>query len=141
MPTVMVTFIQATYMSWQHLTISAISQILLTRFWQNCLDPIFWGPWFFEGHILLTKLLLTQIFFGPKIFCTKNFFTLIFLTRLFGPKIFCTRNLIDLKFADSRFFFDQDFFYPKFFGPNFFWTKFSSLTRYLTYWPDIILLN
>ena len=34
-PTVMVTFVQATYMSWWDLLTSAISQLLLTRFWSN----------------------------------------------------------------------------------------------------------
>ena len=39
------TFVLATYMRWRHLSISAISLLLLlTWFWPTFFDPIFWGP-------------------------------------------------------------------------------------------------
>ena len=40
MLTVMVTFVQATYMSRRHLSISSISQLLLTQFWPNFIGSV-----------------------------------------------------------------------------------------------------
>ena len=63
MPSVMAIFVQTSYMSWQHLSISAITQLLQTQFWPNfgaldCLDNKFFP----------TKFFFDQNFFGPKIF-------------------------------------------------------------------------
>ena len=90
-------------MSWEHLSISAISQLLLIRFWPNILTQ-FWGALIFVDHIL----------FGPN-FC--------------GPRNFLNPNLFDLNSFHQIFFdlpsnflthnFYLNFVYPKFFGLNF----------------------
>ena len=58
-PTVIVTFVQATYMSLRHLSISAITQLLLARFWPNFWDPIsFFGQNFFWPKYFLDNIFL-----------------------------------------------------------------------------------
>ena len=106
MPTVLVTFVQATYV-WRHLSISAISQRLLVRLWANFLEPIFWGSWF-----LWTKMSMNQISVDPYFFRTPHFWTSNFI----GPK----------KNFKPKFFFKAETFYkPKFFfqTQNFLWTQ------------------
>ena len=105
-------------MSWRHLRISAISQVLLTRFWPNFLDPISWGLNFCEPTFFWTKLVLTQDFFGAKNVLTidsigpKNCFepNIIFLlTQHFFWQIFFGSNI----FFDPQFFGTHKFFMPK----------------------------
>ena len=81
MPTVMVTFAQATFIlaTFVHIwNISAVADLILTKF----LHPCFGGPWFLWIKIFWTKCFLTQTFLhlnccGPKMFLDP---------KIFGPK-------------------------------------------------------
>ena len=77
-------------MSWQHLSISEIYQLLLIRFWPNFLDPIFGG-----------------LFWTKESFIPKTFWPKFFLTRFFLPKFF-SPNFLDLSFL-TQFFSEQRF--------------------------------
>ena len=126
MPTFMVTIIQAIWCNLS-ISISAISQLLLTRFLPNFLDPIF-GALIFVAHIFFGQTSLDQYFFGffrHKFFFGPTYlFDQIFLTfilfdwnknllylKFFVPKIFCTQYFLDSKFLEPKF----DFFYLWFF--------------------------
>ena len=84
-------------MSWRHLSISGVSQLLLTRF-----GPNFFLPKYFLAFDLNS---LYPKFFGlnysdPKLFLDLNFFTLKFFglnvsgPNFFGPKILWIQNLL-----------------------------------------------
>ena len=80
------------HMSWWHLSISRISQLLPTQFWPN-LKGIFPKriltsyfrtisiyPWFVELKIFLDPTFFwTHSFFGPKFCLNLNFWTKLFL--------------------------------------------------------------
>ena len=84
----METFVQATYMSWRYLSISAISQLLLN------FSNQFLGALIILDHILWTKLIQTHIFLGPKnSFCTQNFSD----SKILDPKFFWIQNCFGLK--------------------------------------------
>ena len=98
MPTDMVTFVQAAYiMPRRHLSISAISQLLLVRFQQNFLDRIFRDQNFFSDK----KFVWTKKNFGPKI-CLWN--QNVLDQMFFGPKSVRTKIIIKLKLFLSNFF-------------------------------------
>ena len=88
-------------MSRQHLSIFAISQLLLTKCWQNFVDPIF-------GALMF----LNQIFVGPTFFWQK-----LFWGKFFRPTILWT-NIFLTEFFWQEFCFDQHIVYPLF------WTNF-----------------
>ena len=90
------------HISLWHYSLSAISQLLLTRFW----GLNFCGP-----HIFFwSKLLLTQIFAGQKFVSDPNLVNgqQIFQSKMFSNNIF------------SLIFLKQPFFGPPFFWPTFF---------------------
>ena len=91
-------------MSLRHLSISAISQLLLTQFWPKFLDPIFVGLNFCR------QLFFDQTSLGPNIFWTQNFcLTQIFLTynsfllTIFATIIFFILNLLTKFFRTWKF--------------------------------------
>ena len=125
------------HMSWQQLSISRISQLLLTRFW-----------WNFKGRFLGTSRTESNChrgicpcnicpddncpyqeylscywpnvgsLFGPTFFYL-NFLDQNFLgPNFFWPKIVLDPTLLGLKFFGLGLFLDQ-----KVFGPNFFWQQ------------------
>ena len=84
------------YLSWQHLSISGISQLLLTQFGPNFLDLIFvvlifWTKFFLDQTFLdpniFFKTISPGLKFWPNIFFTKFLFTKNFY-RFFGQQIF-----------------------------------------------------
>ena len=95
----------------QHLSISVISQLLLTPFWPNFLDSFFAGRNSFYQSFFLIKILFDPNFFDFK----------------FVPTIFCTQNPKNL---DPIFLCNQNVMDPRFCGPKIFG---------LTYQPEIIL--
>ena len=101
------------HMSWQHLSISGISHLLLTQFWPNFLETIFCRPYLFFINIFCDKISFDPNFFGPKQFLD--------LTNYFGQKkgFFGTNNFINPKFFGPILFWEQKFFRKNiFFGPN-----------------------
>ena len=97
----------------QHLSISVISQLLLTPFWPNLLDSFFAGRNSFY-----------QSFFFIKILFDPNFFNFKFV-----PTIFCTQNPKNL---DPTFFVQ-----PKCYVPKILWTK--NFWTYLSAWNNFTL--
>ena len=139
MQTVRVTLAQATFF-WWHLSI-IFDQIFLD---QKFLDEKFFENFFY------------QIFFNHNFLRAQNFLD----PKLTGPKFFLNIKYCWLIIFLVQIFFDINLFGLKFFGlnifwtllnPHFFWTEriFLTLlglkillwTKYLTYWPDIMLLN
>ena len=105
-------------MSWQHLSISAIYQLLRTQFWPTFWTQFFWA--FFVDHIIFgPNFLRPNYFLDPQTFCTNKFL----YQRFVGLKFFWTRFFLDLNsFVQKSFgpkIFGPKFFYPKFFGLNF----------------------
>ena len=117
----------------------------------------------------MAKLLLTQIFFGPKRFLDQKYFYLYFFRpdflypKLNGPKFWdpeCYEpNFLILNFLDQIFLYPKCFGTKNFFGPTIGWTQiffhiylfyiFFNL-RYLfrpeifglkTFWTQIFLLK
>ena len=78
-------YLSSQHLSWQHLSISGISQLLLSQFW-----PDFKGR---SQFIFLLKFLEPDLF--TKFFLTQNFF---------GPQIFLNLNILDNIFLDHNFF-------------------------------------
>ena len=124
-------------MTWGHLSISAISQLLLARFGSNFKQRVLGTntTTFFLGtfvHIRNINI-FTQNFVGPKILFRPKI--------LFGPKIFGPAILLDPRFFQDQIFFrpknfvglkffplpknfgPQTFLGPTFFGPKFFLTQ------------------
>ena len=108
MPSVMDTFVQATFVlaTFVHeRNILAIPDPILTKL----LGPNFLGAFF-----LFTFTLLDPNFFGPK--------------KSLEPKFFWTQNLLGWKFHWTQTFldlncWDQIFLDRKFYGPKIFWTQ------------------
>ena len=103
------TFVKARF------SISTISQLIVTQFWPNILDPIFWG------------LSVIKPFFRPKFRSTKTFL----LQNFFGQNLFylnlVDRNSFETKIFLTKFFFDNKSFWSNFFtkhlSTNFFLVK------------------
>ena len=93
--------------------ISGISQLLLTWFWPNFLDPIFWGPKFFWTTIFFTRFFLDHNFVWPKLFWFQH---------LLWPNNFRTKTCFEPKFFSDHNFLDSKYFGSNFFYHNFFWT-------------------
>ena len=135
-------------LSWQHLSISGIPQLLLTGSLRN-IKGKFLGPSLTDanchgdicpGNICPGNICPYQEylncncfgpnkFFEPKNFSYKMFWTKNFLApKFFGPNSFWTKNYYDLKFLGpkicrQRFLksFDPNIFGPRiFFTPNLF---------------------
>ena len=162
MPTVMATFVQATYglATFVHNSIfSTVTDPILTKVW----EPIFWVLIFVTEDFFWTKLLLTQIFFRPHIFCIKifvsifytqnfvdkkcfslrffgstNMFTQIIWATFFNPKFFGLQLFFGSKISLAQKFFSLDFFWRNFFfdqkcfEPHFFLTKTTIITTTTT---------
>ena len=132
------------HLSWQHLLIKEIYQLLLTQLWPNFLNPILCRPWIqilFWTKFCLTKTFLNRNFMDPKILWTQNIGTLIFLApyflapnffepksfltwNLFGPKLFWTWKFFESKISLNKNLLDLDFFYVRFFfTKQFLWTQ------------------
>ena len=96
------------HLSWQHLSISGVFQLLLTRFWPN-FNGRFLGPCLTDANCLATKIF-------SKFFFQTQFFSKIFSdTKSIGPKIFWTHNFFGPKVFRPKIISDPWFF----FGPNF----------------------
>ena len=125
-------------MSWRHLSISGISQLLLTWFWWNFkgrfLEPFFnrcqplW--WYLSSQHLswqhlcisgISQLLLSQFWLNFK--CRSQFLLLKFYQKLY-PKFFGPKIFFDPNFFSNLNFLDKIFMDHNFFGPNSFWPKF-----------------
>ena len=122
MPTLTVTFVQATFVLATIVHIRNIS--VLTD-----LGHTFWTR-FLGALVFLNLAFLTQTFFRPiKFFWTKIFWTKFFLTKIFfdpscfGIKIFWSQNLSDLKNILIQFFETQIFFGQKIVLNPFFFTQ------------------
>ena len=63
------------YMSWQHLFITASSQLLLAQFWPNIWNIFFWGLYFLLANI--------KIFLDPSFFCHISLFTKFLFHNIF----------------------------------------------------------
>ena len=141
MPTVTVTFVQATYFlpTFVHIyNISAVTEPILTK----SFDPIFRGQYFLWTKMFLNQTSLNSNFFRPKIiFRPKKFF---------GPKIFGPAILLDPKFfldpkisltvflnpkdfRNQKILRTQNFFTPIIFHwtQKFLWTQYLFGTRRL----------
>ena len=82
------------HLSWRHMSISGISQLLLTQFWQTfkCrFQKNFWLQSFratlFNLRFFYPKYFGIKIFLDPKCF-GPTFFILIFFFYFFGPTLF-----------------------------------------------------
>ena len=115
------------YVAWELLSISTISQLLLTWFWPNFLDPIIWEAFNFVEQSFWTKLLLTQFF---CLFWTYNLvYSKFFRANIFGVNIFLDLHLFYHEFFGTKIFWTWLFFWTKFF-----WTKnIFVLTLFLPY--------
>ena len=87
--------------------ISESSQLLLTQFWPNIWNIIFWGLYF-----LLTNTFLDKTSFNPNILWNKN----LFVIKIFGLKIFWIQGffvtfLYSQNFCFTTFFWIQIFFF------------------------------
>ena len=110
------------HLSWRPLSISGLSQLLLTRFWPkfkcrflgtsstnaNCHGNICSGN-ICPGNIY-PKFFLTQNLLGRKTFLDLHFLD----PNLLKPKMFCTQ-----KFFGPKFFLDSKLLWT----PKFFWAK------------------
>ena len=99
-------------MPWQHLSISAISQLLLVRFWPNFLNP------FFGGHNLGPN-----IFFRPKICLDPKVFQPKIFSNIFSDPIFFLIITFQKQIFDPIFFLSKIFFCQRFLDPQFLWTQ------------------
>ena len=136
-------------LSWRHLSITVISQLLPTQFWPNSKGSS-WDPWFQLSwshlsrkhwswqnlpisrifQLLLTRFwqnFLDTIFGGRDLFWSKNFWTIFCLTQSFLD----LQMFLDTKFkkvSTQNFFRSQNFVKPKLcwpiIGSKLFWTKF-----------------
>ena len=127
------------HLSWQHLSILGISQLLLTRFWPN-FEGGFLGPSLTDanchGDICQSNICPGDICpYQDYLSCHWPNFDQAFGIQLLEASIFFDRNpftkiLLDPNFWDPKIFLDQKFcehkiFGPKFlFGHKFFWNKF-----------------
>ena len=102
------------HFSWGHLSISVISQLLLTQFWPNFLDSFFAARNSFYQSFFLIKILFDPNFFWLSIFGNHNF--LDPKSKKFGPNIFVQ---------------------PKCCGPKILWTK--NFWTYLSAWNSFTL--
>ena len=107
-------------MSKQHLSISAISQLLLTRYWPNFFDPILVGLNFCTPH-----------FFGPNFFRPKYFLDWILFFTIqpnffFDEIVFGPTKIFRFKFLEAKCIWSY-ILCPKFFRLNFFWPSFLDL--------------
>ena len=125
MPTFKVTLVQAIYVLVTFIHFSNISAITAPILSKNLSQ--FLGDLIFVNHFLFTKLLLTQIVFGPKVFFLPKYFWPKFFENFFwthnffqGPTFFCPKMFFGPKiFVDPKIFF-----WPQIFlGPNFFLYK------------------
>ena len=101
-------YLSSKHLSWRHLSIPGIYQLLLSQFWPN-----------FKGRLQKNKL--TSIFFVniilpkflyPNVFlCPMFFWTPIF----FGPNFFLNLKFFNLNVLDKLFI------YQNLFGSNTFW--------------------
>ena len=92
-------------LSWQHLSISGTSHLILTRFWPN-----FKGR--FIGPSLTDSKCHSEICTGNV--CPDNFFYIMNSSDVPDP--------ILTQFSGALIFLDQHSFWPKFFRPKIFWT-------------------
>ena len=112
-------------MSWRHLSISGISQLIRTQFWPN-FEGRFLGPFFKHANCFGDP----KIVFGPNIILNRNFQDQIFFEpNFFWPNLFWDPNFLFQNFSYLKNIFIQKFFEPKFFGQ-----KFLRLKIYL--WPQ-----
>ena len=137
MPTVMVTFVQATYMPWWHFSISNISDVagpILIKlfksnffglmifenqkvFVQNIFGPKFFGPRIFQG----TKFVDNKQFSGLKKLCKPKHFQIQFFLdpkALFHTQKFFQKNMLDPKFFQKLFSDQKIYFCPKILDPK-----------------------
>ena len=121
-------------MSWRHLSISGISQLILTRFWPN-FKCRFLGPSLTDANshndICQGNICPGNIFPYHE-YLSYNWPWPYFLNQnCFGiQKNILTQNFFEPKFiCDPKLFWTQNFWDPKFFWtancfqPNFFWRK------------------
>ena len=135
------------HLSWRPLSISGLSQLLLTRFWPkfkcrflgtsstnaNCHGNICSGN-ICPGNIY-PKFFLTQNLLGRKTFLDLHFWTQICL----NPKCFVPKNFLDPNFfwtqnccGPQNFFGQKNFFDPNSFRPKiFFDTKSYFIQKFL----------
>ena len=113
MPTVMVTFVQATY--------ALLTFVHISCYWSD-LDKLV-GPNFFGIMILGTKTFFEKTSSDPIFLSLQNFFP--DKKNLLGPKNFRPKSLLDLKKIRIQIFFGPEiFFRPNiFFRPKIFWTQ------------------
>ena len=143
------------HLSWKHLSISGISQLLLVWFWPkfksrflelfltftNCQSDIF------QGNICPGDICPYQEYLS----CYWPNFDQTFLAQFFESLNFLAQNFVSLKFFEHNIFLDQNCFgdicpyqeylscyWPDFYKTfwvfedhNFFWT--------LIFWPNILL--
>ena len=127
------------HLSWQHMSISGISQMLLAWFWLNFKDRFLglsltdancYGD-ICQGNICPGNICPYQKYIS----CYWSDFDQTFWTQFLGA-FFGPRNLLYPKLFDLNSFW-PDFFLPKFFSPNFldlsFLTQFFSEQRF---WVD-----
>ena len=95
------------HLSWQHLSISGISQLLLSQFWPNFKDrsQIFRAKKFLYPKFVGLKKFLDQKSFWTLFFWTSFFWTTTFLDlTLFDSKIFCLKCFWTWIFFNKFFF-------------------------------------
>ena len=144
------------HLSWWHLTISAICQLLLTRFWPNLSQlsgTIFNRCQLSQWHLLrqhlnwrhlsisaISQLLWNQ--FWPKVgflsyFCPLDFglvwASLVlygFIVNFLGPTFFEPNFLGTQFFGNKNFLGSQFFLEPTFFGAKILWITFLLQPNY-----------
>ena len=117
-------------------SMSAISQLLLTRFWWNFKGRFLWTfrtESNCQGDICPCNICPRNICpYQQYLSCYWADFDQSFWTQFFGALIFIDHNFFGPNFFRLKYFLDQKVFGPKifslqiFFWPKFFWTRFFS---------------
>ena len=107
-------------MSWRHLSISGISQLLLTRFSPNFKDKILEPCLKDPSHWIISPKIFSvpKIFLGPTFFSNSNFIDPL---KFSNPNVL-TKNFFSAQniFRDQKNFTNSNFIYhKKFSNPNF----------------------
>ena len=121
------------HLSWQHLSISGISQLLLTRLWPNFKGRFLglsWTNFNYCSNICPGNFCSGDICpYQEYLSCYWPIFDQTFWTGFLaglGSKFCLDQNLVWPKLFEPKLyghiFFGPRFFRPKFFGPKIFWT-------------------
>ena len=116
-------------MSRQHLSISGISQLLLTRFWPNFKGRflgLFWTDFNYCSNIFPGNICPVNICpYQENLSCHWLNFDQTLWTKILGTLIFFDQILfLDQKFCLTQIFFGSNIFWQKIFVQNVFWPYF-----------------